>query len=92
MIIEKTISAENVFTDWKLFTRGRTVDVSVSDISDSTVTLQRKFKKTKTDVLDVDKWTSPEETYFTVSSTAYYRIGVKTGDYGSDTIKVKLVI
>ena len=92
MIIEKTIGAQNQFNDWKLFTDGRKVDISISGVSDSTVTLQRKFKKYGADTLDVDTWTANDETYFTVSATAYYRIGIKTGEYGTDTVKVKLVV
>jgi len=91
MIVKKTIEAENTFTDWKLFTAGRQVDVSVSGVSDSTVTLQRKFKKYG-DVLDTDTWTANDETYFVTSAPSYYRIGVKSGDYGTDTVKVKLAI
>jgi len=92
MIINKTIEDENIFTPWRLFTEGKNVDVSVSGVSDSTVTLQRKFKKYGADVLDVDTWTANDETYFTVASTAWYRIGVKSGEYGTDTVKVKLVV
>lgn len=91
MVIEKTISSEDTFTDWKLFTGGKQIDVSVSDLSDSTVTLQRKFTKYG-DILDADTWESDEETYFVASATAYYRIGIKGGDYGSDTVKVKLAV
>ncbi len=92
MIINKTIEDENIFTPWRLFTEGKNVDVSVSGVSDSTVTLQRKFKKYGADVLDIDTWTANDETYFTVASTAWYRIGVKSGKYGTDTVKVKLVV
>jgi hypothetical protein len=53
MLIEKTISAENTFTEWKYFKGGSNVDIPVSAISDSTITLQRKFTEYG-DVLDVD--------------------------------------
>lgn len=88
----KTIDAENTFTDWKLFSKNQTVDISISGVSDSTVTLQRKFKEYTTDILDVDTWTEDTEKYFVSASTTWYRIGVKTGDYGTDTIKVRLVV
>ncbi len=93
MLLEKTITAQNTFTDWKLFSAYQTVDISISGLSATTVTLQRKFKKYGADVLDVETWTADEETYFTVPSDAYYRVGVKTGGYGGgDTVKVKLSI
>jgi len=92
MGIYKTIEAENTFTDWKLFTNNRSVDVSVSGVSDSTVTLQRKFSKYSSEILDVNYWYADEETYFNVATTAYYRIGIKTGDYGTDTVKVRLEV
>jgi hypothetical protein len=91
MLIEKTISAENTFTEWKYFKGGSNVDISISDISDSTVTLQRKFTEYG-DVLDVDTFSAATETYFYAASPAYYRIGKKTGDHGSDDVKVKMSV
>jgi hypothetical protein len=91
-IISKTIDAENQFTAWKLFTEGANVDLSIGGtISDSTITLQRKFTKYGTAV-DVDTFTAAEETYFVVPTTAYYRLGVKTGDFGTDSPVVKMVL
>lgn len=90
---KKTIDGENQFTAWKYFSAGTNVDLSIGGtISDSTITLQRKFKKYGADVLDVDSFTSAQETYFYVASPAFYRVGVKTGDYGTDSPKVKLAV
>lgn len=91
MIEEITISGEDQFTAWKYFAGESNVDLSVGGtITDSTVTLQRKFEEYG-DVLDVDTFTSSIETSFFASAPSYYRVGVKAGDYGSDSPKLKMV-
>jgi len=92
MLVEKTISAQNTFTKWIYCGANTYLDISVSSISDSTVTLQRKFEKYDADALDVDSWTAATEEYLYIASPAYYRIGKKTGDHGSDSVKVKLAV
>ena len=91
MIEEITISGENQFTNWKYFSGNSNVDLSIGGtLSDSTVTLQRKFKKYG-DILDSDIFTFITETFFFVSAPGYYRVGVKSGDYGLDSPKLKMV-
>ena len=89
-IEQKSISAEDTFTDWVLFTSGTYVDLSISGTFSATVTLQRKFEKYGSP-LDVDTFTSSAEKDFYVAATAYYRVGIKTGDYTSGTANVKMV-
>ena len=79
-----TITAQNTFTAW-VGLRGNG-DVSVSGISDSTVTVQRSFDGGST-VKDIESFTSDfERTVDASEQGAVYRVGVKTGNYGTDTI------
>lgn len=91
---EKTISAQDTYTDWFFISSQNnlpptTVDLSISGTFVATVTLQRKFS-VNGDIEDVDTFTEADETYFTVSSNSYYRIGVKTGEYTSGDISIKM--
>lgn len=89
VIATKSISAENEFTDWKKIKLETYVDVSITGtMTGTTITLQRKLRESDSES-DVDTFTAGEQTYFYVPSTAWYRIGCKTGDY-SNTAKVEL--
>jgi hypothetical protein len=91
------IAAENTFTDYILITGitdSRIFTIEISDLVDSTVTLQRSISEPGT-WSDVTDWTADTvETYDDGldNQTVYYRIGVKTGDYGTDTADVSLLI
>lgn len=83
-----TLTAQNTFTDWVTL-RGN-ADVSASGISDSTVTVQRTFDGGAT-VKDVESFTADFERALDASAQgADYRIGIKTGDYGTDTVVCEL--
>jgi len=86
----KTISAQNIFTD-ALTVRGGQFDISISDVSDSTVTVQRRRSGEST-WLDVEAFTSDAERTGAVSGAWDVRAGIKTGDYGSDTVEVAVTV
>ena len=79
-----TVEAQDTFTPWAAI-RGN-ADVSASGISDSTVTVQRSFDGGTT-TKDVEQFTADfEKTIDASEQGAVYRVGVKTGDYGTDTV------
>ncbi len=92
----ENIAAENTFTDPILvtgITNSRIFTIEVSGRSDSTVTLQRSISEPGT-WSDVTTYNNGVTTYDDDldNQTVYYRIGVKTGDYGTDTADVSLLI
>ena len=85
---QATITAQNTFTDWAAL-RGN-ADISVSGVSDSTVTVQRSFDGGTT-IKDIEQFTSDfEKVIDAAEQGALYRVGVKTGDYGTDTILAEI--
>lgn len=83
----KEITAQNQFTDW-LYIKGDFA-VSIVGTVDSTVTVQRRFTPSDA-AADVDTFTAATETNGYDGVGAQYRIGVKTGDFGSNTINVTI--
>ena len=83
-----TITAQNSFTAWVQL-RGNG-DISVSGISGSTVTVQRSFDGGTT-AKDIEAFTTDfERTVDASEQGAVYRVGVKTGEYGTDTILAEI--
>ena len=94
---EKTITAQNQFTSWTEL--NPEFILSISGLVNSTVTFQSAPDYASaiagTGIVDVAQFnnTTYDNTLHrgsTVRSGRVYRAGVKTGDYGSDTIKVRL--
>ena len=85
---KETITAQNTFTEWAQL-KGE-ADLSISGLSDSVVTVQRTLDNGET-IKDIENFTADVEKII-VSSIAgtLYRVGVKTGDYGSDTVLVEI--
>ena len=96
-VTAEDIETEDTWTDPILvtgITDSRIFTIERSGISDSTVTLQMS-------VSEPGSW-SDAETYTTNgvitydddldNQTVYYRIGIKTGDYGTDTVDLSLLI
>jgi hypothetical protein len=80
-----SITAADVFTAPATFNRP-SVDVHIAGLVDSTVTLQQSIDDAAT-WLDVKQYTSPvAETLAISDPKILYRLGVKPGDYGTDTI------
>ena len=86
-VVTKSISAEDTFSD-ALSLRGD-FSISIGGLSDSTLTVQRSFDG-GSNWADVDTFTSAYEGNGYDAVGAQYRAGVKTGDYGSDTVVVSL--
>ena len=86
-----TIEAQNSYSNW--VTLDQDADLSISGVTDSTVTLQRSLdggvtaRDVESFTADVEKILSP-----TQQSQVVYRAGVKTGDYGAnnDTILIEI--
>ena len=85
---KKTITAQNTFTDWAQI-KGE-ADLSISGVTDSTVTVQRTLDEGVT-IKDIESFGSDTEKLITGSvSGIRYRVGVKTGNYGTDTVLVEI--
>ena len=84
---EKSISAENTFSDW-VFLRGD-FNFSLSGTWVATVHIQRSFDAGVTP-LDVDSFTTNAEEIGHEPEGAHYRFGVKTGGYTSGTVVGRL--
>lgn len=97
MFVERTITAQNQFTTPVLKIPPLTdpqkktgFNISISGTFDATVSLQRRFTGTVT-WLDVETFTTPGEFIGDeVESNTEYQIGVKTGDFVSGPVKVRL--
>ena len=83
-----TLTAQNTFTDWAQL-KGE-ADLSISGVADSTVTVQRTLDGGTT-IKDVESFVVDVEKSISASiSGVHYRVGIKTGDYGSDTVLVEI--
>lgn len=83
-MVTKTIVAQNVFTEGMAVSAGVTVSISISGVSDSTVTVQRRLDDSNW--RDVKDYTVSSEESFVTDEACDVRIGIKTGNYGSDTV------
>ena len=87
--VTKSITAQNTFSD-EITIQGY-FNVSVTGIAGGTVvTVQRQTGVDGTTFTDVDTFSSNTETYGYEPEAVQYKIGVKTGDFGSGTCKVRL--
>jgi hypothetical protein len=87
-LVEKAVTAENTFSDG-LYTEGA-FNLSISGTFVATVTVQRSFDQGST-WRDVDTFTAPIETYGTdPEPVVVYRAGVKTGDFTSGTVNIRI--
>jgi len=85
----KSITAQNTFSDEIAIQRY--FNVSITGIAGGTeVTVQRQTGVDGTTFTDVDSFTADTETYGYEPELVLYKIGVKTGDFGSGTCKVRL--
>lgn len=80
------ITAQNTFTD-KIQVIGH-FNLSISGTWAATVTVQRSWDGTNW--FDVDTFTSNYEGVGFDAEEVYYRVGVKTGEFTSGTVAVRL--
>ena len=86
----KTITAENTWTDTTKIGAGY-FSLSIQGLTDSTVTVQKTYDRVSVSTwYDVDTFTANSEEIGFEPEDVYYRVGVKTGQYGTDTITVRL--
>ena len=89
----KEISAQNTFTDPVMVHAGY-FSLSISGLSDSTVTVQKSYDVDDEDAVsnwvDVDTFTADAEEVGFEPENRVYRVGIKNGDYGSDTVTIRL--
>lgn len=86
----KSITAENSFSDAITLTKGG-FNLSLSGTWVATVYVQRKFSYDDTAWLDVEFFTSNGEySAYEYEDDVQYRVGVKTGDFTSGTVNVRL--
>ena len=86
--VDLSITAQNIFTEW--FELSNTADLSISGVADSTVTVQRTFDGGAT-IKDVEAFTaSTEKVMLGSNNPVLYRVGIKTGEYGTDTVVIKI--
>jgi hypothetical protein len=97
--VTAALSAENTFTnsvEVNGFTAARAVGIVITGTFTATVTLQRSFDNvTWGDVGGVYAWSAAVSTAYNdelENQIAYYRIGIKTGDYTSGTATCTLVV
>lgn len=85
-VASKAISAQNTFTDAVRFSGD--FNISISGTFAATVSVQRS--PDGTNWFDVNTYTAPIEGTGFDPEFNFYRIGVKTGDYASGTVDVRL--
>lgn len=83
-----TIEAQNTFTNAVVMDY-EGLDVSVSGTFVAVVTVQRSFDNGAT-WLDVETISSPIERHGKACIGAWYRAGVKTGDFTSGSVVVRI--
>ena len=87
--VTKSITAEDTFSD-EIKVQGY-FNVSITGIAGGTeVTVQKISGVDGTNYTDVDSFTADVETYGFEAERKTYRIGVKSGDFGSGTCKVRI--
>lgn len=85
-VVTQSITAENQFSDSIRFSGP--FDLSISGTFVATVTVQRSYDNSTW--RDVDTFTLPSEEYGYQPEIAWYRAGVKTGQFTSGTAVVTL--
>ena len=87
--VTKSITAANTFSD-EITLQGY-FSVSVTGVAGgTTVTVQRLTGVDGTTFTDVEQFTANAERYGYEPEAVKYKIGVKSGDFGSGTTKVRL--
>ena len=93
-----SLTAQNTFTDIlkvlaAALNAGNYASISISGVTDSTVTLQRRFYDENGAALswfDVESWSANVQGTYVADEKCDLRLGIKTGDYGTDTVGCRL--
>lgn len=85
-VVTASIGAQNTFSDSIRLTG--LFDLSISGTFSGTVTVQRSYDNSTW--RDVDNFTTPVEMTGTQGEIAWYRVGIKTGNYTSGTAVVSI--
>jgi len=89
--VEKSITAENVFSDWLFVDGGSRFSLNIKGTFVATVTLQKTYDGGITIYDDEITFVKPSsDISLPLSESAQYRIGVLTGNYTSGTVQVRL--
>jgi len=89
--VTKTITAHNVFSDWLQVDKGQRFSLNIWGTFAAVVTLQKTYDAGTTVLEDEINFTSfSSEISLPQAETAQYRVGVKTGDFTSGTVNVRL--
>ena len=86
LLSEATLTAENTWTDPK--THEGYLNLSISGTFSATVTVQRSYDGSTWH--DIDTFTSAAEEVGFEPESIWYRAGIKTGDYTSGTVEIRL--
>lgn len=82
-----TITAQNNFAEVSYVPPGAKCAIGLSGITDSTVTLEAKWNQTGSFVIQKTFTADPTEAeHFTAPRACTLRLGVATGNYGTDTV------
>ena len=83
-----TLTAADTYTEWTQIFGPFLIELT--GVTDSTVTFQRT-RDGGSSVLDIENFSS--DTFYTAEmpwTTCLFRVGIKAGNYGSDTVLVHL--
>ena len=86
-LVSASISADNTFSD-EAYLEGY-FNLSISGTFNATVTVQRSFDRGVT-WRDMDDFTAPVEEVGIEPEYCHYRVGVKTGNYTSGTVNIRI--
>lgn len=86
-----TLVAQNTFTTGLRTPKNTLASISVAGVVDSIITLQRRFAgpdswAVPTAWNDLESWSANVEGSYQSDEECELRLGIKTGDYGSDTV------
>jgi hypothetical protein len=91
MIVNASLSAANTWSN-EFKVTDNNFDISIYGTFVATVSIQRKYLgEADAEYRDVETTTVPIERYGEVSGSWVYRVGIKTGQYTSGTVKVRCV-
>lgn len=88
--VEKSITAQNVFSDWLVVRAGEIAAVSISGVFVGTVHVQRSDDGGVTP-LDLDSFTGVKEKNYT-GPDMLIRSGIKTGNFTSGTAEILIKV